>query len=263
MFDFLSSIYILSVVFVFVSAQQRCSLQENCDACISSGVECMWCSDSQLSNTTSSRCIPNDDSNGCNNLQNPLGNITIIEDLPFSQLVQVRPQRVKIRLRPGESVTFNATVKPALNFPLDLYYLMDLSYSMRDDLANLKRLSSDIANQIINISTDSQLGFGSFVDKPLSPYISTTSAQINDPCNAQCQPAYSFHHVLNLTTNAEQFRTLVDNTRISGNLDVPEGSFDALLQVNYYLCVYIPAMPSFYLICLLLSVPENEGYERT
>ena len=44
----------------------------------------------------------------------------------------------------GEPVTFNLSVQPAPNFPLDLYLLMDLSYSMRDDLDNLKGLGSQI-----------------------------------------------------------------------------------------------------------------------
>ena len=34
----------------------------------------------------------------------------------------------------GETVTFNVTVRLADNYPVDLYYLMDLSYSMDDDL---------------------------------------------------------------------------------------------------------------------------------
>ncbi len=44
----------------------------------------------------------------------------------------------------GEPVTFNLSIQPAANYPLDLYLLMDLSYSMRDDLDNLKQLGNQI-----------------------------------------------------------------------------------------------------------------------
>ena len=40
----------------------------------------------------------------------------------------------------GSPVTFEVSVKPANNFPIDLYLLMDLSASMSDDLENLKTL---------------------------------------------------------------------------------------------------------------------------
>lgn len=36
------------------------------------------------------------------------------------------------------------TVRPARNFPIDLYLLMDLSFSMRDDLNNLKNLGANL-----------------------------------------------------------------------------------------------------------------------
>ena len=39
---------------------------------------------------------------------------------------------------------FTVSVKPANNFPIDLYLLMDLSFSMNDDLQNLKTLGTSI-----------------------------------------------------------------------------------------------------------------------
>ena len=44
----------------------------------------------------------------------------------------------------GQPAKFTIKVKPAKDFPVDLYYLMDLSYSMNDDLQNLKDLGSGI-----------------------------------------------------------------------------------------------------------------------
>lgn len=42
----------------------------------------------------------------------------------------------------GVSETFTLNVRPARNFPIDLYLLMDLSFSMRDDLQNLQMLGT-------------------------------------------------------------------------------------------------------------------------
>ena len=44
----------------------------------------------------------------------------------------------------GAPITFPLRVRPARNFPIDLYLLMDLSFSMSDDLDNLKRLGADL-----------------------------------------------------------------------------------------------------------------------
>ena len=44
----------------------------------------------------------------------------------------------------GEPQTFNIRVSPSPDYPLDLYFLVDLSESMRDDLETLKLLTNDI-----------------------------------------------------------------------------------------------------------------------
>lgn len=49
----------------------------------------------------------------------------------------------------GVAQTFMVRVRPARDFPIDLYLLMDLSFSMRDDLANLKRLGADLGKDAV------------------------------------------------------------------------------------------------------------------
>ena len=39
---------------------------------------------------------------------------------------------------------FMLEVRPSNNYPIDLYLLMDLSFSMRDDLAKLKTLGAQL-----------------------------------------------------------------------------------------------------------------------
>lgn len=46
-----------------------------------------------------------------------------------------------------------------------------------------------------------------------------------------CSPPYGYRHEMTLSRDDAQFATKVNNSRISGNLDAPEGGFDALMQV--------------------------------
>lgn len=48
----------------------------------------------------------------------------------------------------GIAETFQLQAQPASNFPIDLYLLMDLSFSMRDDLDNLKALGANLGMQL-------------------------------------------------------------------------------------------------------------------
>lgn len=44
----------------------------------------------------------------------------------------------------GQPQNITVSIRPANKFPLDIYFLMDKSYSMRDDLENLKKLASQL-----------------------------------------------------------------------------------------------------------------------
>ena len=44
----------------------------------------------------------------------------------------------------GQSARFNVSVKPAPDFPVDIYFLVDGSFSMEDDLANIQALGGAI-----------------------------------------------------------------------------------------------------------------------
>lgn len=61
----------------------------------------------------------------------------------------------------------------AEDYPVDLYYLMDLSKSMEDDKISLSTLGDSLALKMRSITSNFRLGFGSFVDKVLMPYVST------------------------------------------------------------------------------------------
>lgn len=65
------------------------------------------------------------------------------------------------------------------------------------------------------------------------PFVSTVPSKLRHPCPSRlerCQPPFSFHHVLSLTGDAKAFEREVGRQSVSGNLDSPEGGFDAILQ---------------------------------
>lgn len=86
---------------------------------------------------------------------------------------------------------------------------------------------------LAQLSCPPSLGFGSFVDKTVLPFVSTVPSKLRHPCPTRlehCQPPFSFHHVLSLTGDAKAFEREVGRQNVSGNLDSPEGGFDAILQ---------------------------------
>lgn len=67
------------------------------------------------------------------------------EEIDISQSrTQVFPQQMSIRLRAGDEHSFQYRVFEPLDTPVDLYILMDFSYSMSDDLENLKKMGDNL-----------------------------------------------------------------------------------------------------------------------
>lgn len=101
------------------------------------------------------------------------------------------------------------------------------------------------------------------------PFVSTVPSKLRHPCPTRlerCQPPFSFHHVLSLTSDAKAFEREVGRQSVSGNLDSPEGGFDAILQAA--LCQVRrrgrersmksplgPRPPPRVMQCLVLGVP--------
>ncbi|XP_053907485.1 integrin beta-7 isoform X7 [Cuculus canorus] len=207
--------------------EDYCDPHESCEECVSAHPQCAWCEETHP--------------------PEPLQPHGRGSDPDGTQ--QLRPSRVQLRLRPREEQSFQVRFRRAQDRPVDIYYLMDLSYSMRDDLENVRKLGSDLLAALRNVTTsvriggdtrgdpgmeDGRMGFGSFVDKPVLPFVSTVPSRLRNPCPEQpepCAPPTAFHHVLSLTDDAEEFAKSVSRQRVSGNLDAAEGGFEAIMQV--------------------------------
>lgn len=69
--------------------------------------------------------------------------------------------------------TLSFAYSRAQDYPVDLYYLMDLSRSMKNDKEKLSALGSLLSATMRNMTSNFRIGFGSFVDKLVMPYVST------------------------------------------------------------------------------------------
>lgn len=121
-----------------------------------------------------------------------------------SSIVQIYPQRVQLKLRINEVYKLDVKYTQAEDYPVDLYYLMDLSKSMEDDKQKLSTLGDQLAEEMNRITSNFRLGFGSFVDKVLMPYVSTVPKNLREPC-PQCAAPYGYHNLMPLSMDTNRF----------------------------------------------------------
>uniref|UniRef100_A0A2K6EP75 Integrin beta n=1 Tax=Propithecus coquereli TaxID=379532 RepID=A0A2K6EP75_PROCO len=220
---------------------------ETCEDCLLVGPQCAWCSQENFTHPSGAgeRCDTPENllAKGCllNFIENPVSQVEILKNKPLSigrqknssDIVQIEPQSLILKLRPGGEQTLQVHVRQTEDYPVDLYYLMDLSASMDDDLHTIKELGSLLSKEMSKLTSNFRLGFGSFVEKPVSPFMKTTAEEIANPCSSIpyfCLPTFGFKHILPLTNDAEKFNEIVKNQKISANIDTPEGGFDAIMQ---------------------------------
>ncbi|XP_020362570.1 integrin beta-7 isoform X6 [Oncorhynchus kisutch] len=220
---------------------RRCLSKPTCTECLRS-LGCAWCKQKDFlaqGEPDERRCDREEAlrKRHCSDGQvlNPQPAIRSRAEEPMGSGVQLEPQNLHLKLRVGMPQSFEVRFRRAEVYPIDLYYLMDLSFSMKDDLKNIRNLGREVATAMKNITSAVRIGFGSFVDKVVEPYVSTVEAKLANPCNegykSPCQPAFSFKHVLKLTEDVEEFERKVSKQSISSNLDNPESGFDAIMQV--------------------------------
>ncbi|XP_040213823.1 integrin beta-6 [Rana temporaria] len=230
--------------------QGSCSLGSamTCEDCLKSGPDCAWCSQKNFTDYSgvAARCDTPAVlfSKGCllSHIEFPESKVEIHRSKPLTEgaqensldVTQITPQKLVLKLRPGKEVTFQVHVRQSEDYPVDLYYLMDLSASMKDDLRTIQVLGSTLSQEMSKLTSNFRLGFGTFVEKPVSPYIKTVPKEVENPCHPYvvCLPTFGYKHVLSLTHNTTDFNDIVKKQTISANIDTPEGGFDAIMQAT-------------------------------
>ena len=200
--------------------------------------DCVWCADPSLANKCLSLAEAGDKCE--EDLINVQSSVEILENEDLSpesndnQFVQISPQNIRVKIRPKTSVKIDFKVAHAKQFPIDLYFLMDLSWSMRDSRENLAKLGGKIIEAIKERTENLATGFGSFVEKNVQPFTSAiASFNCNKNLQKDCTPPYSFLHKSMLKDiTPDEFSAAVLASPMAGNVDDPEGSLDALMQVR-------------------------------
>ncbi|XP_054702792.1 integrin beta-4 isoform X3 [Grus americana] len=217
------------------SKSNRCVLSraKSCTECIRVDKDCSFCTDESFEEA---RCDLRENllRYGCGeaSIVYTRGEMQTQQNFSINtslQRTQVSPQGMLMLLRAGEEMSFNIDVFQPLESPVDLYILMDFSYSMSDDLDNLKSMGQNLAEFLQALTSNYTIGFGKFVDKVSSPQTDMRPEKLREPWNNADSP-FSFKNVIRLTSNINHFSEELRKERISGNLDAPEGGFDAILQ---------------------------------
>ncbi|KAM4525118.1 integrin beta-4 isoform 2-T3 [Odontesthes bonariensis] len=209
------------------------SRSKTCSECVRAGKGCAYCPDE---NFNGPRCdlYVNIVAHGCSvaTVITAQSSMTIDRHQAINTMIQqsqVSPQEVTMTFLPGEEKLLDVDVFSPITGPLDLYILMDFSNSMSDDLDNLKRMGNELATLVRNLSNDYTIGFGKFVDKVIEPQTDMRPEKLLKPWPNSDGP-FSFQNVIKLTNDLDVFTSKLSKENISGNLDPPEGGFDAMLQ---------------------------------
>ncbi|KAJ8920767.1 hypothetical protein NQ315_004907 [Exocentrus adspersus] len=231
----------LPSLFVLGHYSSQCTYKGSCRDCIQE-MECAWCNMPNNNKTGGKpypHCIHNSlvTNEWCpdDEMFPPSTDYTktIVKKLESTNDAQnfnpFTPQHFKVTLRKGEKVDIEFQYQQPENYPVDLYYIMDLSNSMEGHRKKLGELGVKLAEALKNLTNDVRLGFGSFIDKVDLPFVSTVEHLLKSPCTG-CASPYSFKNHLNLSSDYEKFKMEVKGSKVSGNLDTPEGGLDAMMQ---------------------------------
>ncbi|XP_059140865.1 integrin beta-1-like [Physella acuta] len=234
---------VVFILYVVVSSQYAdiCS-GRTCSECIAQDYSCAWC---KQKNFSSSRCQHETrlENAGCDPqfIEKTITTQSFIKNEPVRDsnstnrdAIQIQPQKVALTTRIREDRVIQLVFRAANNFPVDLYFLFDNSLSMEKQIQTLGTLANNIGLSIRNISSNFTMGYGVFQDKVILPFTDTSPLKLQNPCvgtsRGQCAPPFEFKHLLTMTNDIKLFTNAVQSTSLTGNLDHPEGSTDAILQ---------------------------------
>lgn len=100
---------------------------------------------------------------------------------------------------------------------LELVLLEDLSGSFSDDLTTVSGLADDLIAAITGLTTDVNLGLASFIDKPISPFGSSSD--------------HEYLTQLALTNDFSSWKTALDGLSTGSGADGPEAQLTGLMQL--------------------------------
>ncbi len=104
---------------------------------------------------------------------------------------------------------------------VDLYFLQDLSSSFRDDLPNFQRMIKDLVRRHESgaLGRDVSIGFGSFIDKPLS-------------LRAQVRGDYTFRPMASMQASSSEIVAAAESLQAGyGGVSDAEAQYEAIIEL--------------------------------
>ena len=99
---------------------------------------------------------------------------------------------------------------------LEMVLLEDLSGSFGDDVSTVRGLADDLIAAVSGLATDVELGLASFIDKPISPFGSTSD--------------HEYQTELALTSDYDAWKAALDGLVLGSGSDGPESQLTGLMQ---------------------------------
>ncbi|CAH0603376.1 unnamed protein product [Chrysodeixis includens] len=209
----------------FVLSFNSCESKRTCQGCIQDPSVCVWCAANEYNGT---RCRSRNDigKGWCPAmLEDPSHHVNATENQSFSSssehVIQIKPQRYKLKLRAGKRQNFTFSFQPAQDYPVDIYFLLDASKTMESVQNATATQSEKIYLAMKNMTSNVHLGLGTFIDKKVLPFAEYRTFNTT----------YSFRHHLKLSDDFMSFKNMVSDLPLGENRDVQEGGLDALAQV--------------------------------
>jgi integrin beta 1 len=200
------------------NVENSCNNKVTCSECIQES-GCTWCMQRLMDKPRCcSRYLPNA---YCGeeyqfNPNNEQRTLSMLPGLPIS------PQKIGLKLRINEKHRIQVHYSQFEDYPLDLYFLMDLSKSMEDEKENLIKLGDLLAHTMRNTTANLRIGFGGFVRR--------ASQKLENNCSNCDKRAYAFINIMRLSWNIEMFSEQVRQVSVSGNSNSSGGGLDAVMQ---------------------------------
>ena len=181
------------------------------------------------------------DSNGNNTLSGGMGDdrfvidgsgngSTMIEDIGGNDTVDASgaSSGVVINLTSGQTSTVGGQTITlssggSVSDPLDMFFLQDLTGSFSDDISMVRTIVPQVISAIRTVQSDSLVGLGSFMDKPIEPFGFAGDGSYGQD--------YVYRTDLTMTSDQVAFSAALNTLSIGFGNDVSEAQLEALMQV--------------------------------
>ena len=207
-------------------------------SCLHSGSSCTWCKDFGFKRN---RCNvkARHEINGCVEVE-IANQIKINKTHKTASHSQSQKNhgfdlsQVEIWLRPGESVPLRFSFTEPKKYPVDLYLVMDFSYSMRSVIQNVKNVIGDIF-QSFSVDDDVRVGVSQFIDKVAAPMTDMTYYQSEITPFRRADgflpnPPRLFENIASLSKDQNEVFSKIEPMLVSANVDGPEAALSAMIQ---------------------------------